>query len=194
MKKLKFVLLSIILFIFSFQLLFSKELAVKLVDKKLKGKKIYTIVTIDGNISYDTIDAIRNGITARVYVTLQLLRSGGFLNFGQGTVSQSSAYFTISYDVWDNNFVIKSKKLKSDIKTNNPGNIVPIIGKNINPFVLSLKSLRIKGKLIVRSKIEIQTIKLYPPFGFFLYFFDPWNYESKWIYSNPFTIKEIKRD
>ena len=194
MKRPKFIIFLVFIFVLSFQLLFSKELGVKIIDKKLVSKKIYTVVSIDGNVSYDTIDAIRNGITARVYVTVQLLKSGGFFNLGQGTISEKKVYFTINYDVWDNNFVIKSKKLKSDVKIANPGNIVKVIEANINPLVLSLRSLSIKNKLVVRSKIEIQTIKLYPPFGIFLYFFDPWNYESKWMYSNPFLINEIKKD
>ena len=193
MKKLKYITLIVIFLIFSFHLLFSKELGVRIVDKELNGKELYTTLLIEGNFSYDTIDAIKNGITARVYITVQLLRSGGFLNFGQGTISEKRVYFTINYDVWDNNFVIKSKKLKSNIKTNNPAEIVRIIEKNINPLTLPLKSLSNKNKLIVRSKIEIQTIKLYPPFGIFLYFFDPWNYESKWKYSEPFSVKGIKK-
>jgi len=40
----------------------------------------------------------------------------------------------------------------------------------------------------VKGRIKIQTIKLYPPFGIFLYFFDPWNYDSGWIGSDVFEI------
>ena len=193
MKKIKFLLFILIFFIFSVEILVSKELSLNIADKKFKDEKLFTVVSIKGDLSFDTIDAIRNGITARMFITLQLLKSGGFMNLGHGTVSGKTVSFTINYDVWENSFVLKSKNIKKNIRITNPREITSIVEKNINPIVLNVKAFKSKGKLIIRGKIEIQTIKLYPPFGIFLYFFDPWNYESKWIYSDVFTIDKIKK-
>ncbi len=183
-------LICALIFVFIFTVAFSKELSVNIKGKSVKGKVLYVTVDLDGNISYDTIEAIKNGITAKIYVTVQLLRSGGFINISQGTISQKTIAFTISYDVWENKFILKSKKLKKMFKLGNPAEIISSIEKSINPIVLSIGSAKSNYKLILRSKLEIQTIKLYPPFGIFLYFFDPWNYETKWTYSKSFTLKK----
>lgn len=188
MKKLKFIIFILIFFTFSDEILLPKELSVNILNKKFKGGNLYTEVSLKGNLSFDTIDAIRNGITAKLFVTLQLLRNGGFMNLGHVTISEKTVSMTISYNVWDNNFALKGKDFKKDIRISNPGAITGVIEKNINPIILIVKSSKIKSKLVIRGKIEIQTIKLYPPFGIFLYFFDPWNYESEWIYSNVFML------
>ncbi len=167
----------------------AKELGISIKDKSFSGKYILVNIDLSGNISYDTIEAIRNGITAKVYITLQLLKSGGFINIGQGTLSQRTVSFTLSYDVWENKFIVKSKALKKAFKLKDPSKITSLIEESVNPIKLSLKSAKKGYKLILRSKLEIQTIKLYPPFGIFLYFFDPWNYETKWTYSESFVLR-----
>jgi hypothetical protein len=60
----------------------------------------------------------------------------------------------------------------------------------VNPVTMSVTSIKADEKLVVRVKIKVQTIKLYPPFGIFLFFFDPWNYESSWLYSDVFTVEK----
>jgi hypothetical protein len=50
----------------------------------------------------------------------------------------------------------------------------------INPLTMNLAGLEHAGQVYVRAKIKIQTIRLFPPFGIFLIFFDPWNFESVW--------------
>jgi hypothetical protein len=50
----------------------------------------------------------------------------------------------------------------------------------ISPQVIRLDPMDWKDRLYLRAKIKIQTIRLFPPFGIFLLFFDPWNFESDW--------------
>ena len=188
----RFVIVIVIFILFSSAYIYARELEIKIVDKRIEKSKVYTTVSLRGNISYDTVEAIRNGITAKIYITVQLLKNSGIISFGQGTISQKVVSFTISYDVWDNSFVVSNKSKKKVFRLKNPLKITEVIEKSINPMVLPLRSVRGNTKLILRGKVEIQTIKLYPPFGIFLYFFDPWNYESKWSYTDSFTI-ELKQ-
>ena len=152
--------------------------------------QLSTYFRLKGSISYDTVDAIRNGITAKLRVTFQLTRSEGFLGFAQDILGEKVEALTISYDVWENSFVIENEEPKNVFLVERAGNIVRTINEMISPVVIDVASIDADEVVSLRAKIYIQTIKLYPPFGIFLYFFDPWNYESDWIYSKPFTLKK----
>jgi hypothetical protein len=140
-------------------------------------KTSYIIV---GDMSYDTVDAIRNGITAKLFVTIQLSKSAGFLGIGKSTFVERAETFDISYDVWDNSFIIEDKKRKASYNAVSDKEIVHMINSVIIPLTMDISPIRGAERLYLRAKIKIQTIKLFPPFGIFLLFFDPWNYESEW--------------
>ncbi|UCB47215.1 MAG: DUF4390 domain-containing protein [Spirochaetota bacterium] len=147
--------------------------------------------TLKGDISYDTIDAIRNGITAKLLITFQLTRSEGFLGLTQNVLREKIREFNISYDVWENTFIIEEEGPKKVYQVERTSDIVRKIYEMINPVLIDVSSLKKDDEISLRARINIQTIKLYPPFGIFLYFFDPWNYDSDWIYSNPFTLNKL---
>ena len=147
--------------------------------------------SFDGNISYDTIDAIRNGITARVILQFQLARGGGLFGSVKTIIKEDVEEFNISYDMWENNYIVSDRKRKNEYHVTGASTILKKIYEIINPISYSLSPAYETEKLLLRGKIKIQTIKLYPPFGIFLIFFNPWNYESSWIYSDFFTLEEL---
>ena len=159
----------------------------------VKGKYIYFEIGISGDISYDTVDAIRNGITANFLVNLHLLRTGGIFDSRRELVSQKTATFTISYDVWDNTFLIQDKSRKKEYQALSPSDIVNQINRSMSSVRVSVPSGEKSDKYIMKGRIKIQTIKLFPPFGIFLYFFDPWNYDSGWISSEAFELEKSRR-
>ena len=92
--------------------------------------------SLNGNISYDTIDAIRNGITAKLLITFQLTRSEGFMGLTQNILREKIEEFNISYDVWDNTFIIEEEGPKKVHQVEKMTNIISKIYEVINPVVL----------------------------------------------------------
>jgi len=192
MKKVITVVLLTILFILIFiSITYSESLTVQYVSKNCDSSNLNVFIKINGTISYNNIDAIRNGINTSFYMYVQLLSVGGLFGIGQKIMEEKVYTFVISYDVWENAFIIKDKKSKEVSQVKNPKDIIQYINKAINPFSASLSSINKKSKIFLRTKIKIQTIKLFPPFGIFLYFFDPWNYESDWIKSDDFILEKL---
>jgi hypothetical protein len=168
----------------------AENLTIQFQRNTVSDGQINAFFTLQGSISYDTVDAIRNGITAKLKINFQLTRSEGFLSLAQDILKEKVEELTISYDVWENGFVIENEEPRSVQHVERASNIVSKINEMISPVVIDAASLSTDEEVSLRAKIYIQTIKLYPPFGIFLYFFDPWNYESDWIYSSPFTLKK----
>ena len=168
----------------------AENLTIQFQRNTVSDGQINVFFSLQGSISYDTVDAIRNGITAKFKINFQLTRSEGFLSRGQDILREKVEELTISYDVWENGFVIENEEPRSVQQVKRASNIVSKVNEMISPTVIDAASLSTDEEVSLRAKIYIQTIKLYPPFGIFLYFFDPWNYESDWIYSSPFTLKK----
>ena len=168
----------------------AENLTIQFQRNTVSDGQINAFFSLQGSISYDTVDAIRNGITAKLKINFQLTQSEGFLSRGQGILKEKIEELTISYDVWENGFVIENEEPRSVQQVKRASNIVSKINEMISPVAIDAASLSTDEEVSLRAKIYIQTIKLYPPFGIFLYFFDPWNYESDWIYSSPFTLKK----
>jgi len=171
----------------------AEELTLQYRGYSIKGKYLYLDIGITGDISYDTVDAIRNGITANFLVNLHLVRTGGIFDSRRELVRQKSVSFTISYDVWDNVFLIQDKSKKKEYQALSPSDIVSQISRSMSTVRTTVPSAEKSGKYIVKGRIKIQTIKLFPPFGIFLYFFDPWNYDSGWINSETFELGKPRR-
>ncbi len=192
MKKRKYLLFfTALLILFITGSIQAEQLTVQFNKNNYHDDQLNSYFSFMGNISYDTIDAIRNGITARVILTFQLLKSGGVFRSGKRIVREKTEIFTISYDVWENGFIISDIDKKNEFRVTRPSDILIKINEVINPLSLSVPSINKKQKLFLRVKIKIQTIKLYPPFGIFLFFFDPWNYESKWVNTKVFILQEL---
>lgn len=168
----------------------AENLTIQFQRNTVSDGQINAFFSLQGSISYDTVDAIRNGITAKLKINFQLTQSEGFLSRGQGILKEKIEELTISYDVWENGFVIENEEPRSVQQVKRASNIVSKVNEMISPVAIDTVSLSTDEEVSLRAKIYIQTIKLYPPFGIFLYFFDPWNYESDWIYSSPFTLKK----
>jgi hypothetical protein len=171
--------------------IYAENLTIQFTQNTHNNGQYRAYFTLKGNISYDTIDAIRNGITANFLITFQLTRSEGFLGLTQNVLVEKVREFNISYDVWENTFIIEEEDSHKVYQVEKTSNIVRKIYEVINPVIIDVSSLKKDDEISLRAKINIQTIKLYPPFGIFLYFFDPWNYDSDWIYSNPFTLNKL---
>jgi hypothetical protein len=154
----------------------------------VEGKNLFLEIEITGEISYDTIDAIRNGISANLLITLHLMKSGGIFDSGRELIGQKTENFTISYDVWDNIFLIQDKARKKEYQAVSPSDIVNQVSRHMSPVRMNISSMGKNKKCVVKGRIKIQTIKLFPPFGIFLYFFDPWNYDSGWVNSEVFEL------
>jgi hypothetical protein len=167
----------------------AEELTLLYRGQSLKGKYLFLDIGLAGDISYDTVDAIRNGITANFLVNLHLVRTGGIFDSRRELVRQKTLNFTISYDVWDNVFLIQDKSKKKQYQALSPSDIVSQIGLSMSTVRLTVPSEKKSGRYVVKGRIKIQTIKLFPPFGIFLYFFDPWNYDSGWISSQAFDLE-----
>jgi hypothetical protein len=172
--------------------IYAENLTIQFTQNTYNNGQYRVYFSLNGDISYDTIDAIRNGITAKFLITFQLFRSEGFLGLSQNILKEKVEVFNISYDVWENTFMLEEEGPKKVYQIKQTSNILSKIYEIINPVVIDVSSLKEDEQISLRAKISIQTIKLYPPFGIFLYFFDPWNYESNWIYSGPFTLKKLQ--
>lgn len=191
MKKSKALLLLIIILITVIPtILQAEELSVLFQNIVDQGGQINTYFAFTGNISYNTIDAIRNGITARMVLTFQLAKSGGVFGSVKDVIRERIETFNLTYDVWENSFKVLDKNRDAEYLVLSSSDVLSKIQDVANPVTMSITSIKAEEKLIVRVKIKIQTIKLYPPFGIFLFFFDPWNYESSWLYSDVFTVEK----
>ena len=146
-------------------------------------------ISISGDISYDTIEAVQSGITANLFLTFQLLRNNSLVARGRNLKGEKVYSFTISYDVWENSFIIINNETKCYVEESSE--ILGEIEKMINPLSMRVFTENENEKLILRAKIKIETIKLFPPFGIFLIFMDPWNYESGWINTDAFTLEQL---
>jgi hypothetical protein len=185
MKKSKGLFFSaFILFLFVFSLIRGEDLAIVFNQTHYAKSYVDTDFSFSGAISYDTVEAIQNGITARLILTFQLAESGGVFGSVRDVLRERVESFNLTYDVWENSFKILDRNRNEEYLASNPSEVLMRIHDGINPVKLRASSVRKNEKLVVRAKIKIQTIKLYPPFGVFLFFFDPWNYESSWLYSN----------
>jgi hypothetical protein len=83
--------------------------------------------------------------------------------------------------VWENAFVLEDNRRKNYHTVRGYGNIIRTMNAAINPLVMDITGFEPVEQVYLRAKIKIQTIRLFPPFGIFLLFFDPWNFESRWI-------------
>ena len=191
MKKSKALLLLIIILITVIPaILQAEELSILFQNTVSQGGQIDAYFAFTGNISYNTIDAIRNGITARMVLTFQLAKSGGVFGSVKDVIRERIETFNLTYDVWENSFKVLDKNRDAEYFALSSSDVLSTIQDVVNPVTMSVASIKAEEKLIVRVKIKIQTIKLYPPFGIFLFFFDPWNYESSWLYSDVFTVEK----
>ena len=145
-----------------------------------------------GDISYDTVDAVRNGITARLIFIFQLVESGGVFGTVKDVLRERVESFNLTYDIWENSFKITDRNRDVEYMASSASEVLFRIHEVINPVKMRAPAVHDDEKLVVRAKIRIQTIKLYPPFGIFLFFFDPWNYETSWIYSDVFSMKTLR--
>jgi len=171
----------IVILAFPFSFAGAEELTVQFVDHSYEGNSIETDFSIVGDISNDTIDAIRNGITAKFFVTFQISSSARFIGRSRNTFRELSESFNISYDVWENAFILEDNNRMNYHTVRGYGNIIRTMNKAINPLILDITGFEPAEQVYLRAKIKIQTIRLFPPFGIFLLFFDPWNFESRWI-------------
>jgi len=182
----------IFFFLLSLNSVWGEQLTLQWEKSLYRNQEIQTYFNISGNISYDTIDAIRNGITARLYIIVQLIKTGGAFGLGKNVIEEKVEAFVFSYDVWDNSFIIQDRNREKEYRLNSPLLLLPHIKQSANPLIIKLPEINDTEGLMIRGKIKIQTVKLYPPFGIFLFFFDPWNYETGWIYSEEFTLKTLR--
>lgn len=192
MKKRSILPFCIIIWIlFTAYSLNAEQLAVECNRKYYQNGLFYSYFNLKGSISYDTMDAIQNGITAKFFITFQLLKSRGVFRQGKNVVGEKVYTYTIHYDVWENSFVITDTKRKEKYHVSGSASIISEINERANPLSFEVISVDRNENLLLRSKVKIETIKLYPPFGIFLLFFDPWNYESSWISTDVFTLEKL---
>ena len=184
-----FFLFSLILVFFIAHVLYADNLTVNVNEIMYKDGRFLSDLSLNGEIPVDTIDAIRNGITANLFLTFQLLSSNRLIARGSNLKGEKVYSFAISYDIWENNFIIVNGKNK--YYADKPTDIIRQINEIINPLKIKVSKDYIKDKIIFRAKVKIETIKLYPPLGIFLVFFDPWNYESGWINTADFTLENL---
>lgn len=156
-----------------------------------KENRVETTCVLTGDFSFDIIDAIRNGLDARLSLTFQLSHAPGPMGMGKQVISEQVMHFTISYDVWDNSFIIEDRRSRGSAAASGPHALLKKVSDAVNPLSFRYPSVVHDERLVVRGKIKVQTVKLFPPFGLFLVFFDPWNYESKWIQSDTFTLNGL---
>jgi len=181
MKKLgAFFFFIIILTLVPCTLSWSDELNVQFSDSSSSGERLQASVHISGDISYDIVNAIRNGITAKLFITFQLSNSTRFIGRSRTTFREKTESFNIYYDVWENGFVLEDNSRNSLRVVHRYSDIIDTMNEAINPFSINLAGLEHEGQVYLRARIKIQTIRLFPPFGIFLIFFDPWNFESVW--------------
>ena len=181
MKKLGAVCFFIcILIILPCSLSWADELSLQFSGYSSSGKRLKSSVTIRGDISYDIVDAIRNGITAKFFITLQLSTSARFIDRSRTTFREKSESFNIYYDVWENGFILEDNVRDSHHIVHRYSDIIDTMNTVINPLDMNLAGIEHSGQVYVRARIKIQTLRLFPPFGIFLIFFDPWNFESDW--------------
>jgi hypothetical protein len=169
----------------------AEELSLTFIKHSFFEDDLLTECSINGSISPDTTDAIRNGITATFDITFQLLyesRAGG-KRLRDVRLREES--FSIEYDVWENKYIVKDISRENDYLVGSTASVVFQINKIINPISFRIRNPHMEDKFTLRAKIKIKTIKLFPPFGIFLLFFDPWNYESRWISTDTFTMGEL---
>lgn len=193
MKKRHYLLFFLIFLFVTYRTVYGEGVTVVFNRNSLHESKVYIYLSLQGDISFDTIDAIRNGITAKFFILFQLTKKGkGLFGSGHSTLKEKTETFTISYDIWENNFLIRDIGRDMTYYVPRADEILRKIEEVINPFSEPIDSIKPNDKLFVRAKIKIQTIKLYPPFGIFLIFFDPWNYEGEWVRSEAFTLNELE--
>ena len=182
-------LLSAVFFLLSATSIHANKLTVVFNENMYKNKLFQSDFSIAGDISYDTIEAIQNGITANMFVTFQLLRSKSIIARGRNLKGEIVYSFTISYDVWGNSFIIIYNE--TTYYVDKSSDIIGEIEQMISPLSMKVNPEHEKEKFILRAKIKVETIKLYPPLGIFLIFIDPWNYESGWINTDVFTLEQL---
>lgn len=168
----------------------AEQLSVRFDQNSVNDSRLESSISFVGDISYDTIDAIRNGITARLILTIQYARGGALRGSVRKILKEEVETFNISYDVWENSFKLIDQKRKEEYYITYSQSILEKIAEVINPLSYLIPRTYLDERLLLRVKIKIQTIKLYPPFGIFLVFFDPWNYESNWMSSEIITEEE----
>jgi hypothetical protein len=181
MKKLgAFFFFIIILALLPRALSWSDELNIQFSESSSFDERLQASVHISGDISYDIINAIRNGITAKLFITFQLSNSARFIGRSRTTFREKTESFNIYYDVWENGFVLEDNSQNSLRIVHRYSDIIDTMNEAINPLSMNLAGLEHEGQVYLRARIKIKTIRLFPPFGIFLIFFDPWNFKSVW--------------
>ena len=181
MKKLgAFFFFISILSIMTCSVVWAEDLSIQFTGHESSEERLLTSVSVTGDISYDIIDAIRNGITAKLFITFQLSNSARFIGRSRDTFREQTESFNIYYDVWENGFVLEDNYRKSLHTVHRYSDIIAGMNAAINPLTMNLSGLDHTGQVYLRARIKIQSIRLFPPFGIFLIFFDPWNYNSVW--------------
>ena len=189
-KRPQYFILLILIYLSVGGVLYAQNLTIQFHESDVVQSNVHADFSINGYITYDTIDAIKNGITANLKITFQVVRSDGFRGFGQNVLKEKVDSLNISYDVWENSFIIEEENPKNIHHVDTEGNIIRMINEIVSPADIDVSQLEVDEDVVLRAKIFIETIKLYPPFGIFLYFFDPWNYESDWVYTSSFSLNE----
>jgi len=159
----------------------AEQLSLQFGGCEIEGENLSAYLSLTGDVSHDTIDAVRNGITAKFFITIQLSTSSRFLGRSRTSFMETVESFNISYDVWENSYVLMDNSRKTSYTAGNAGEIVKTINTAVSPQAFDISVIDVRDRLYVRAKIKIQTIRLFPPFGIFLLFFDPWNFESDWV-------------
>jgi hypothetical protein len=155
------------------------------------NERVEVRCTLNGQLSFDTVDAIRNGVSAKISLSFQLAEAPGLIGMGKQIISERHENYNISYDVWENTFVIEDRRRRTTIEASSPRDIPGKISQLLVPVSLRAASIESDHRLVVRGKVKVTTIKLVPPLGLFLVFFNPWNFESDWIQSKPFTLGSL---
>jgi hypothetical protein len=181
MGNLRAIFFFIILLLVPLSLSGSEKLSFQYGESSLKADTLYVPVSLTGDFSFDTIDAVRNGITVKLFVTYQISNSARFLGRSRTTFSETIESFDLFFDVWENTYVLRDNRRRNKLTAHTTGEILEQISAVIAPLAFNLSSLEPSDTFYVRARIKIQTIKLFPPLGFFLLFFDPWNFESEWV-------------
>jgi hypothetical protein len=191
MKKVPALLLPIVILLLLALEIHAESVGISYLGHRRSEDKIETSFALTGGLSFDIIDAIKNGLDAKLSLNFQLSHVPGPMGIGKQVISERTINFTISYDVWDNSFMIEDRRKHKTTSASGSNTLMKKISETVSPLSFSCSSVEHDEQLVVRGKIRVQTVKLFPPFGLFLVFFDPWNFESDWMQSEPFTLNGI---
>jgi hypothetical protein len=167
----------------------AEQLNLEFLHHQFGERRVETSCRLTGSLSYDIVDAIRNGLTAKLSVTFRLKYAPGFIDIRRQYIREKTDNFTISYDVWEDSFIVYDRRRRSNFSVRSSAQIIEKIGEAVSPVQLGSPTIQEGDQLIVRGRIRIQSVKLFPPLGLFLIFYNPWNYESGWFQSDIFVYE-----